>query len=193
MRKVISIISLMLVLLAGAPAYATNCAASTGGGTCCGGQSWYEYSPETLGEGKTTWDCWSVDAGMINVTTDFWGVGGMQVHGFNQHATRTFTVPNDGYNGKWEADLHVDFVDPHSSWWNQIDVRAVVYHPGSGNTTYQVYYRNGTQGNDRGRSAYVLFNAQPGDTLTFDILGSASGDSDSKTQFLDARLFHYAF
>jgi len=193
MRKMIAVLSVAAVVVMGTPAYATNCAAITGSGTCCGGASWYEYSAETLGEGNISYQCWTIDSGLTPISNSaFWNLPAFEVRGFSQHATRVFTVPNDGYTGHWEADLRVDFVAPNGSWWDQITATASVYHSGSGTTTYTIYSHIATQGNDRGRAAFATFSAQPGDVITIDIQGTWSGDSSTHVQFFDARLFHSA-
>jgi hypothetical protein len=193
MRKMIAALSVIAVVLTGTPAFATNCAASTGSGTCCGGMSWYEYSAETLGEGNISYQCWTIDSGLTPISSSaWWSLPAFEVHGISQVATRTFTVPNDGYSTHWEADLRVDFVDPHTSFYNNLVATVSVYHSGSGTTNYTLYSHYGTAGNDRGHSAYVTISAQTGDVITFTIQGTSSGDSDSHIQFFDARLFHFA-
>ena len=61
MRKTIFGLSLLVILVAGLPAYATtDCQAAT-----FYYQPWYiEYSAETLMEQKSTWDCWSLGSGL---------------------------------------------------------------------------------------------------------------------------------
>jgi len=97
-------------------------------------------------------------------------------------AVRSFTVPTY-FGGTWEVTMWVEFDDPHDSWYNQINAYVSVYHPGTGYSYHQIYYRNGTQGDDPGSLASVDFSVAEGDTISIDINGAWSFDSDSHVRF----------
>jgi hypothetical protein len=165
----------------------TDCAAPTGYGSCCGG-SWVEYSPNTLTSSDKC--CWSFDAGTATTTLSCsWGnQPGWAFNGFSQHISRTLTVTDTGTT-HWEVGARVDMIDPHDSWWNQLDARVSVSHPGSGTTTYQLFYQNGTQGDTYCASPYVDVYAQQGDSIRIDFLGSTAW-SDSYVRVSDVHVYH---
>ncbi len=187
MRKAVAVSALLLVLLAGKPAYATDC--NAGVYQACCGYYWYDYSPETLTEQKTTWDCWSLD-GMSAATMNLYSTPGFEIRALSASASRSFTVPAN-FGGHYEVEMFVELLNGHSTWYNQINAYVNVYHPATNSSTnYQIYYRNATQGDDSGSVPYVdFYNVAVGDTITIYINGAWSFDSDSHTRFSNVHLF----
>lgn len=187
MRKTtLAIFSLLLVVAAAIPAYATDCNASSGSGGG-GGWNWIDYSPENLSEQKTTWDCWSLDSTLSATTLDYFSEPGFEFRG-NGTAQRAFTAPNSGH---YEVQLWVELTDPHHSIYNQITAHASLYHPGTGWSYYPIYYHDGTQGDASITVPYVdIYNVAAGDTIYITISGYWSSDSDSHTRFSQVHLFN---
>jgi hypothetical protein len=186
MRKTILGLSLLVVMFAGLPAYATDCTASSGSGSG-GGVSWTDYSAENLSEQKTTWDCWSLDTTLSAATLNYLSTPGFEFRG-NGTAQRVFTAP---YSGHYEVQLWVELTDPHHSIYNQITAHVSLYHPGTGWSYYPIYYHDGTQGDASITSPYVdIYNVASGDSIYITISGSWSLDSDSHTRFSQVHLFN---
>ena len=177
----LTLIATAVLALAGAPAATADCNSYTSTGSCCG-QYWYEYSPDIM-----TSACWSVDSGITTSTISCDGSSAWSYTGFSQHITRTLNVVDSG-STHWEAQANFDIIDPHASWWNQMNANVYVYHPGTGTTTYNLYNHNGTQGNVYCASPYVSFTAQQGDTITLDFEGSV-GWTDSYVKVNNVHLF----
>jgi hypothetical protein len=170
--------------LVGNSASAIDCNAPTSYGACCG-ITWQEYSPNILTSASKT--CWTFGSGTAQTTLSCNNnVGGWEFTGFSQHITRTLTI-NDAGSNHWEIQLLVEITDPHHSWWNQLDARVTVSHAGSG-TSYQLYYHNGSQGDVSCAAPFIDFNAQQGDTITIDLLGSI-GWADSYVKVSNLHVF----
>lgn len=184
MRKSLAVFSLLLAALAVRPAYAT---------TDCNAASftyytYVDYSPETLTEQKGTWDCWSL-SGVSATTMVYDSTPGFEVTS-NASATRVFTVPS-GAGGTYEVRMAIELLDPHDSTLNILYAGVMVYHPGSGTTTHDIYFHNGSQGDTTGTLFDSgQFSAADGDTITIYIAGGTSGDSDSHTRFSAVHIFH---
>lgn len=173
------------VLFAGSAA--ADCNDPTSGPSCAGGICWYQYSPDLSSS------CWTRDSGVTSTTMSCYGSpSGYRFASFSQHISRTFTVDSDGgYGTNWSLEFDYDLIDPHDSWWNQLDVRVSVYRP-STNQIFNTYgfYMNGTQGDTYCGNPYFNFTAQNGDVVTIDFLGS-TGWSDSYVKVSNVLLFRY--
>lgn len=184
MRKTIFGLSLLVILVAGLPAYAT---------TDCNGvsfsyQPWYlDYSPEMLWEQKTTWDCWSLGSGLSPAYLSD-STPGFEVTGYGGQATRVFTVPANN-SGHFEVSLEVDIVDPSHSSSNILYATAIVYHPGTGYTYHDIYFHNASQGDDNSNPWVDFYNVAEGDTITIYISGGISG-LGGHVRFSNVHLFY---
>jgi len=169
MRKTIFGLSLLVILVAGLPAYAT---------TDCNGASYIafgyvDYSPEALWEQKTTWDCWSLGSGLSPAYMSD-SSPGFEVTNYGGQATRTaFMVPANN-TGHFEVGLYVEITDPNHSSSNILYATAIVYHPGTGYTWHDIYFHNASQGDDSGFQWVELYNVAEGDTITVSISGGTS-------------------
>jgi hypothetical protein len=183
MRKSFAVFSLLLAILAVRPAYAT---------TDCNAASYtyfayVDYSPEQLWEQKSTWDCWSL-TGVSPTTMVYYSTPGFEVTSNSATATRVFTV---SAGGTYEVSVAIEMIDPHHSTLNILYATALLYHPGTGTTAYDMYWHNGSQGDTSGTSYNSgTFTAAAGDTITVYIAGGTSGDSDSHTRFSVVHIFH---
>jgi hypothetical protein len=189
MRKTtLALLSLLFVLVAAIPAYATNCSAGTSGSG--GGVSWTDYSAENLTEQKSTWDCWSM-SGLSATTLSAFSLPGFEMRALSGNATRVFTVPT-GAGGHYSVQMDVQLYSPDVTWYDQINATVTVYHPGTNTSTpYTLYYLNGGQGNDSGSVPYVdFYNVAVGDTITISIQGAWSFNSNAHAQFTNVHIFN---
>ena len=188
MRKLLAVSSLLLVLLAARPVYATtDCSAGTY--MACCSYFWYDFSPETLTEQKSTWDCWTLN-GMNATTMNLYSTPGFEVRSLSSSATRSFTVPTN-FSGHWEVTMFAELINGHSSWYNQLNAYVNVYHPATNSSTnYTIYQRIASiDGDDSGSTPGVdFYNVAVGDTITIYINGVWSFDSDSHTRFSNVHL-----
>lgn len=123
MRKTVLGLSLLVMVWAGLPAYAT---------TDCNGItfeafSYWEYSAETLTEQKSTWDCWTLGSGLSPAYMADSTTPGFEVTGYGGQASRTFTVPANN-TGHFEVALYTEISDPNHSSGNILYATAVLYH-----------------------------------------------------------------
>ena len=187
MRKLAVVCSLMFVLLAVRPAFATDCGAQT-----ASGYGFEDYSAEKLNEGKTSWDCWSLYGLSPTTMANWYGETGFEMGYITASAVRSYTVPTGGPTGHFEVTMRVEMVDPHSTIYNQISSYVLVYHVASSTySNYPLYYHDGTMGSDTGSSPWAdIYNVATGDTITIYINGVWSFDTDSHSRFTDVHLFH---
>ena len=184
MRKSLAVAALLFAVVAVMPAHATDCSAVS-----YYGFHYEDISAETLTEQKSTWDCWTL-YNLSATTLNTFSTPGFEIRGLSGYATRTYTV-GSGMGGHFEVEMLAELDDPNNSWYNQINATVTVYHPGSGNTNYQLYYLNGTQGDDSGSFPYIdIYNVAEGDTITITIQGAWSFDSNSHSRFSAVHLFH---
>jgi hypothetical protein len=190
MRKnALAMFSLLFVLIAAIPAYATDC--SAGVSQSAGGFYWVDYSPEQLWEQKSTWDCWSLYNLSATTLSGFSNLPGFKIASLSGSATRTFTVPaNEG--GHYEIQMDTELYSPDMTWYDQINATVTLYHPGTNTTTnYSLYYLNGAQGNDAGSVPYVdIYGVAAGDTITITIQGAWSFNSSAYARFSNVHIFH---
>lgn len=176
----------LVIAVSFAAVASADCADPTSGPTCAGGLCWYQYSPALSS------DCWTRDSGVTSTTMSCYGSPSGYKFGYSQHISRTFTVGSGGGSGTtWSLEFDHDLIDPHDSWWNQLDVRVSVYRP-STNQIYNTYgyYMNGTQGDAYCSRPYFNFSAQQGDVITIDFLGSTAW-TDSYVKLANVLLFRY--
>jgi hypothetical protein len=169
MRKIVLGLSLLVMMWAGRPAYAT---------TDCNGASYIcfyyiDYSPENLSEQKSPWDCWTLGSGLSPAYMADTTTPGFEVTGYGGQASRTFTVPANN-TGHFEVMLHAEISDPNHSSANILYATAIVYHPGTGYTWHDIYYHNASQGDDSSNPYVELYNVAEGDTITVSISGGIS-------------------
>ncbi len=184
-----AVFSLLFGVLAGLPAYATDC--STGGFYSAGGYYWVDYSAENLTEQKSTWDCWSMFGLSATTLSAFSNLPGFEIRALSGNATRSFTVPT-GEGGHYEIEMFTELYSPDVTWYDQINATVTLYHPATNTTTpYTLYYLNGGQGNDSGSVPYVdIYNVAAGDTITISIQGAWSFNSNAYARFSNVHIFH---
>jgi len=188
MRKTLLAVLSLLFVVAAIPAHATDC--SAGRSVQAGSLYWVDYSPETLTEQQSTWDCWSL-SGLSAATLSFDSKPGFAMHALSGNATRTFTVPS-GAGGHYEIQMEAELYSPDVTWYDQINATVSLYHPATNTTTpYTLYYLNGGTGNDSGSVPYVdIYNVAAGDTITISIQGAWSFNSNAYARFTEVHIFN---
>jgi hypothetical protein len=100
-------------------------------------------------------------------------------------------VPStDSGSNSWNAQLWVDFNDPHAEWWQFLGAKVDVNHGGT-HTFYTIYNNHGSNVSVDSGIKSVNFTAVSGDTITITVTGQ-NAESDSIIRFSSVHVFRPA-
>ena len=162
MRRTVQYVAFFATVLFSVGTALANCPTPASGPFFASYMTWYNYTPDpscVVTSGNVTYAsyaCWP-DPGY-----EFGG-------GWTNTASYTFTLgPNDPVLNSWSADAVVYFDDPNDSWYNQIQIKAIV--TSNGNTTSTTLFsHDGTNGDLSCARPWGSFSATTGDTVTIEV------------------------